>query len=107
MLDGPDLNPENGSGSSLPHRRTLVPRRPLGHGFAASSYFRTVRGRHADFLAGLLFRQPLRLLAPDGPPRFAVAGNSTKRWRKALQRPCLGQEFQRLAQGHALTPEIQ
>lgn len=52
-------------------------------------------------------------------PREAICDRSASPWddperrpshadrRKALQRRCLEQEFQRLAEGQALTPEIQ
>jgi len=52
-------------------------------------------------------------------PRETICDRSASPWddperrpshadrRKALQRRCLGMEFQRLAKGHALTPEIQ
>jgi hypothetical protein len=54
-----------------------------------------------------------------GQPREALCDRSASPWddperrpshadrRKALQRQCLGQEFQRLAEGQPLTPEIQ
>ncbi len=54
-----------------------------------------------------------------GQPREAICDRSASPWddpqrrpshanrRKALQRECLGQEFQRLAEGQPLTPEIQ
>jgi hypothetical protein len=54
-----------------------------------------------------------------GQPKETLCDRSASPWddaerrpshadrRKALQRQCLGREFQRLAEGQALTPEIQ
>jgi hypothetical protein len=52
----------------------------VGRGFTAYYYFLAALGRRTDWLAGLLLRRALALLAPDGPLLFAVDDSPTKRY---------------------------
>jgi len=78
----------------------------VGRGFAAYYYFLAALGRHADFLAGLLLRHALGLLAPDGPLLFAVDDSPTKRYGSHVQgaglhhNPTPGPTDQKFLYGH-------
>src|SRR6476661_886578 len=78
----------------------------VGRGFAAYYYFLAALGRRADWLAGLLLRRALALLAPDGPLLFAVDDSPTKRYGPRVQgagvhhNPTPGPTGQKFLYGH-------
>jgi hypothetical protein len=78
----------------------------VGPGFAAYYYFLAALGRHADFLAGLVLRQALALLAPDGPLLFALDDSPTRRYGPHVQgagvhhNPTPGPTDQKFLYGH-------
>jgi len=78
----------------------------VGRGFAAYYYFLAALGRHADFLAGLLLRQALDRLAPDGPLLFAIDDSPTQRYGPHVQgaglhhNPTPGPTDQKFLYGH-------
>jgi DDE superfamily endonuclease len=57
----------------------------VGPAFAAYYYFLAALGRRADFLAALLLRRALALLAPGGPLLFAVDDTPTQRYGPHVQ----------------------
>jgi len=78
----------------------------VGRGFAAYYYFLAALGRHTDWLAGLLLRRALAVLAPDGPLLFAVDDSPTKRYGPHVQgagvhhNPTPGPTDQKFLYGH-------
>jgi hypothetical protein len=78
----------------------------VGRGFAAYYYFLAALGRRADWLAGLLLRRALALLAPDGPLLFAVDDSPTQRYGPRVQgagvhhNPTRGPADQKFLYGH-------
>jgi hypothetical protein len=78
----------------------------VGRGWAAYYYFLAALGRRADWLAGLLLRRALALLAPAGPLLFALDDSPTKRYGPHVQgagvhhNPTPGPTDQRFLYGH-------
>lgn len=78
----------------------------VGRGFAAYYYFLAALGRKTDFLAGLLLRYALDLLAPDGPLLLAIDDTPSKRYGPHVQgaglhhNPTPGPTDQKFLYGH-------
>ena len=78
----------------------------VGRGFAAYYYFLAALGRRADWLAGLLLRRALAVLAADGPLLFALDDSPTKRYGPRVQgagvhhNPTPGPTDQKFLYGH-------
>ena len=78
----------------------------VSRGFAAYYYFLAALGRHADFLAGLLLRQALDRLAPEGPLLLAIDDSPTPRYGPHVQgaglhhNPTPGPTGQKFLYGH-------